>query len=286
MRWFRRFFPWLCSLAAVPVFWHIPAHVAAHPSGVWNIAHRGASGGAPENTFAAFDLAVRMGADLLELDVHLSRDGEVVVIHDDTLERTTNGSGYVGEYSAAQLGRLEAGSWYHPRFAGEAIPTLRQVLERYQGKVGFLVELKVSRDRSEYDKGIAEKVARVLRDFRQTSDKPLIVQSFHADVLHRFRKLLPDVPIGILVASPARVRWSSLKRYAAFVDYINPEVTVASLRVVKDIHRLQRKVLVWTAQDKREVARLIRFGVDGIICDYPEWVAEEKRRMGDEKTKK
>src|SRR5262245_31720314 len=111
------------------------------PTGFMAIAHRGASSYAPENTFAAFDLAIEMGARHLELDVHFSSDGHLVVIHDDTVDRTTDGSGPVTSRSLAALTALDAGAWFDPRFKGERIPTLGAVLERYWG-VHLHVELK------------------------------------------------------------------------------------------------------------------------------------------------
>ena len=106
------------------------------------IAHRGASSYAPENTLAAFDLALAMGARHLELDVHLSSDGHVVVIHDDTVDRTTNGSGTVTGHTLAALQELDAGSWFGAAFAGARIPTLDEVLARYQGRVHVHTEIK------------------------------------------------------------------------------------------------------------------------------------------------
>ena len=106
------------------------------------IAHRGASSYAPENTLAAFDLAIQMGVGHLELDVHAARDGHVVVIHDETVDRTTNGSGPVTSHALAALKRLDAGSWFGGTFAGQRIPTFEEVLERYQGRAHLHTEIK------------------------------------------------------------------------------------------------------------------------------------------------
>ncbi len=106
------------------------------------IAHRGASSYAPENTLAAFDLAIRMGVNHIELDVHSTGDGHVVVIHDDTVDRTTNGSGLVGSHKLAALQVLDAGSWFGDKFAEERIPTLGEVLERCKGRVHVHTEIK------------------------------------------------------------------------------------------------------------------------------------------------
>lgn len=113
----------------------------ADPSFI-NITHRGASAYAPENTFAAFDKALSLGVTHVELDVHFSADGHIVVIHDDTLERTTGGSGPVVEQTLAQLRTLDAGGWFSAEFKGERIPTLAHLLERYKGRLHFHIEIK------------------------------------------------------------------------------------------------------------------------------------------------
>lgn len=104
---------------------------------MYTIAHRGASGYAPENTFAAFDIAAEMNADFIELDVQLTKDGQIVVIHDDKVDRTTDGSGFVKDFTLKKLQSLDAGSWYGAEFKGERIPLLEEVLKRYHSKIGF-----------------------------------------------------------------------------------------------------------------------------------------------------
>ncbi|HEV8663384.1 MAG TPA: glycerophosphodiester phosphodiesterase family protein, partial [Candidatus Methylomirabilis sp.] len=113
---------------------------------VLNIAHRGASADAPENTLPAFEAALAAGADALELDVHLAADGAIVVIHDITLARTTSGRGFVGRHTLADLKRLDAGSWFGARFAGTAIPTLEEVVTLARGRARLFVELKAGSD--------------------------------------------------------------------------------------------------------------------------------------------
>ena len=128
-----------------------------------NIAHRGASALAPENTIAAFERAVELGADVIELDLHMSQDGELVVIHDDTLDRTTDGSGPVHHRSLGELMRLDAGRWFGEGFAGQRIPRLDEVLDRFAGKVPLALEIKAG---STFFPGIEEKVVSALRERR------------------------------------------------------------------------------------------------------------------------
>jgi len=132
-----------------------------------NIAHRGASAFAPENTMAAFEKAIELGADVIELDLHLTRDNEIVVIHDDTLDRTTDGSGPVHQRSLGELMRLDAGRWFGEGFAGQRIPRLAEVLDRFAGRVPLALEIKAG---STFFPGIEEKVVSALRQ-RAVIDK-------------------------------------------------------------------------------------------------------------------
>src|SRR5512136_1133404 len=125
---------------------------------VLRVGHRGARGHAPENTLASFDLAVEMGVSAVETDLHLSKDGEVVLIHDHTVDRTTDGHGFVKDMTLRELKQLDAGSWYDARFAGEQIPTLSELLDWARGRVGVAIEIK---NGPIYYAGIAEKVIRL-----------------------------------------------------------------------------------------------------------------------------
>ena len=169
-----------------------------------SIAHRGASAEAPENTVAAFDQALALGFSHLELDAQLSADGEVVVIHDATLERTTNGHGPVAAMAGAELAALDAGSWFHERFAGQRIPTLADVLRRYRGRAHLHLELKSE------EPTLAPAVARLLDEHgwlgtavatssEAPLEAPVIITSFHRTQLERAGPLLPDVPLAWLV---------------------------------------------------------------------------------------
>ena len=162
------------------------------PRGCLAIAHRGASSYAPENTLAAFDLALTMGARHLELDVELTSDGHVVVIHDDTLDRTTDGSGPVTARTLAELRRLDAGRWFGPAFAGERIPTYEDVLERYRGRAHLHTEIK----------GRAPELSRrtvdLIRGARMTAD--VTITSFQRARLEEVRKFAPELPAGWLVS--------------------------------------------------------------------------------------
>ena len=156
----------------------------------------------PENTMASFVKAFDMGADMLELDVQLSKDGQVVVIHDSTVERTTDGQGEVGDLTF-EARMLDAGSWYDSAFKGEVIPALAEVLEHFAGRIGLLIELKSP---SRYP-GIEQRVADELKRYIIGADGGerykdlIIVQSADTDSLLRFRQLMPDIPLGVVITS-------------------------------------------------------------------------------------
>src|SRR5574337_1574840 len=163
-----------------------------------NIAHRGAAALAPENTMAAFEKAVELGADAIELDLHVSRDGELVVIHDQTLDRTTNGHGPVHACNLQELRQLDAGRWFGESFAGQRIPTLAEVLDRFAGKVLLALEVKAG---SAFFLDIEEKAIAVLRKYQAISQ--VAVASFDHYALLKLKELEPSLrTAALLVGRP------------------------------------------------------------------------------------
>ncbi len=236
----------------------------------WTIAHRGASGYAPENTLAAFDKAVAMKAEFIELDVQMSKDGHLVVIHDPTVDRTTNGRGKVKDLTLAEIKKLDAGSWFDKRFAGERIPTLEEVLTRYGGKIGLLIELK----KPKLYPGIEAKVAETIKaSGKKLMDGRLAVFSFDHQAVQRFQKANPAVPVGVILgyhSDGVSIRkLQSISRYASFVS-VNKRMVDQTL--VKRAHQLGMKIGSGTVRTKRWAKRLESLGVDGIITDFPDYV--------------
>lgn len=241
-------------------------------------AHRGGAGLRPENTLAAFDHGLELGADGLEFDVHLSRDGVVVVHHDATLERTTNGRGAVAERTAAELEALDAayafrGSPDGPAFPfrdrGYGIPRLRDVLRRYPG-VPLIIELKVNRPE------LGQRVVDEIRD-AGAMDR-VSVGSFGGRVLAAVRAREPRLRTG---ASREESRWALYRswvrwpiRRPAYHEFQLPErsgtTTVISPRFIAHAHRAGLPVKVWTVDAHADIVRLAGWGVDGIITDRPD----------------
>ena len=240
------------------------------------IAHRGASARAPENTLAAFKEAIRLGADSIELDVHLSADGVPMVIHDDSVDRTTNGRGAVAALTCRSLRRLDAGAWFSSRFRGERIPTLEEALECARGRCGLNIEVKApaggrrlagrtGRTGASDAGAVARAVARAVS--RTGFREPLIVSSFSARALLQTRAVMSKVPIGFLASRSLR-GLRALHRKAGLYA-VHPHVRLAAARRVRLAHRLGLLVLFWTVNDARLMRRLLALGCDGLMTDDP-----------------
>jgi len=218
------------------------------------IAHRGASGCWPENTLLAFRKALEAGARWLELDVHLSSDGELVVIHDETLQRTTDGAGRVADVSLSQLQLLDAGQ-------GERIPLLEEVLDLAQGKAGVNIELKGT--------ATGAAVARLLlRRKIAAGREKILASSLYERELREFAALLPQQPLALVAERPSRSLWALAEELDLWS--LNLEKSCIDERLIEKAREHKRRVLVFTVNDITEVARLRKLGVDGIFTDYPE----------------
>jgi len=228
-----------------------------------NIAHRGASALAPENTIAAFERAVELGADVIELDLHMSRDGELVVIHDDTLDRTTDGRGVVHELNLKDLKRLDAGRWFGKEFAGERIPTLTEVLQRFAGKVPLALEVKAG---SAFFPGIEEKVISALR--RHSAIGQAAVASFDHYALQRLKEIEPTLrTAALLVGRPVSL---SALAGPAKADGLALEASFVTKTEVEACRAAGLQLVVWVVNDPAQMRHFIRLGVDGIITDRPD----------------
>ncbi|MGM7722749.1 glycerophosphodiester phosphodiesterase [Metabacillus sp. Hm71] len=239
-----------------------------------NVAHRGASAYAPENTIAAFDKAVEMKADYIEIDVQRSKDGELVLIHDTTVDRTTDGTGKVGDLTFEQLRSLDAGSWKGEEFTGEKIPTFAEILDRYHGKIGILIELKAP----ELYPGIEASVAQELkeRNLDEPQNEKIIIQSFNFESMKLTNELLPKVPIGVLTSSKLHTTKEALQEFSTYADYFNPHYGIVTKDLVNQVHSLEMKISSWTVRSQEAADFLFEMGVDAIITDYPDYVDPRK----------
>jgi glycerophosphoryl diester phosphodiesterase len=238
---------------------------------VKNIAHRGASANAPENTLAAFRAAQARGADLFELDVQETKDHKLVVVHDTTLGRTTNAEKVfpakspwrVRDLTLAEIRRLDAGSWFGSKYRRQRVPTLAGTLREMQGSgLDLLLEVKSP---SLYP-GIGKRVAAELRrNPNWLAQDRIIVQSFDWPFVRDFHKRLPSAPTGLL-GTPSK---SGLTAAAKYADYINPPQRNVTADYVSSVHKHGMRILPWTVNDAATMRRLIRTGADGIITNRP-----------------
>ncbi|MET8078513.1 glycerophosphodiester phosphodiesterase family protein [Streptomyces sp. NPDC005303] len=251
------------------------------------IAHRGGSAYAPENTLAAVDKAARLGAVWVENDVQRTRDGKLVVLHDDSLARTTDveqvfphrAPWKVKDFTAAEIARLDAGSWFGAAYAGARVPTLKQYLDRVDlHRQKLLLELK----HPQLYPGIERETLKLLGNEGWLDGKHrsrLVVQSFSAASLRTVHDLEPGVRTGFL-GTPSV---ADLHRYAVFTDQINPTYTSVSRVYVLTVHAFTGphdkplEVFAWTV-DTADAARLVAgYGVDGVITNKPDVVQDALR---------
>ena len=219
------------------------------------VAHRGLSAEEPENTMRAFRRALEVGCDLIEFDVHRTRDGTPVVIHDDTVDRTTDGSGVVREMTLDRIRALDAGG-------GERIPTLAEVLELTTGRVLLVTEIKRP--------GIEERVAAVVRESDALAD--VMFWSFFPQALESMRRVEPRLPGGLLIGPETLPRWPEMRELAIRLGLQAVSVFCFGIseEIARDCRRSGLALYAWTADAEAEVARLIALGLDGICTNYPD----------------
>jgi glycerophosphoryl diester phosphodiesterase len=231
------------------------------------IAHRGYSACYPENTLVAFNGAIDAGAHMIELDVCLSRDRHLVVIHDETVDRTTNGTGAVKALTMDQLDQLDAGSWFDPRFNTERLPTLAQVLAAAKGHL--LVNIEIKPEAFEAD-GPADAVERQVLNLVREKNMldEVLVSSFEWQLLENLRKLEPGIALGLLAEAPADER---LRRWYQRINGFSwhPDFRVLTRQQVDSLHDLGARVFPYAVDGRIDSLGMLAMGVDGLIVDDP-----------------
>ncbi len=226
-------------------------------------AHRGASAYAPENTLAAFELAIQQKADAIELDVKLSVDGEVIVIHDEKVDRTTDGNGTVSKLDLATIKSLDAGRYFDITFSGERIPTLNEVLEIIGSRIFINVELTNYSSPSDH---LPQKTAEIVKDHNQKEN--ILFSSFNPIALIKIRKQLPDCPIGLL-AAPGFGGFLALSVLGKFIPHnaLHPDSSDTNQNLIKKCHLKGLSVHTYTVNNFERMLDLFRWQIDGIFTD-------------------
>jgi len=228
----------------------------------WIIAHRGASGHAPENTFAAFERAVELGAGFIETDLQLTRDAQFVAIHDAYLDRTTNGQGPVRDHTLAELRQLDAGKWFDRQFMDQRIPTLDEILQFARERdIVFYLEIKQS-----VTWGMHQTLVGVLGKAQNAAHT--IVISFDPATLDSVRRLEPAMMTGLLVDKAKSDSIQAALEVGA--RQICPQVDLVTLELVERAHRADLHVVTWTVNDVDKMRAAMDAGVDGIMTDLPD----------------
>jgi len=225
-------------------------------------AHRGSSGEAPENTMAAIRLAVEDGAQAVEFDVMETGDGQVVVFHDTDLERVTGVKAKIWDKTAAELAELDIGSHFDPRFSGERIPTLDDVLAFAKGRVRLNIEVKPH----EREKNMARSVVDAIH--RHGMQENVVITSNDYPILQRIRALDPDLRIGSIIAAKVG------KVEALDVDFYSVQPKIATVAFVRRAHAIGRDVHVWTVNERARMEEMLDNGVDVLITDWPKRALE------------
>ncbi len=265
------------------------------------IAHRGASGHAPEHTWPAYEQAREMGADYLELDLHMSADGELMVIHDTTLERTTDGEGKVSEHPLEALKALDAGAWFNeanPERAQEAyngaqLLTLDEVIDRYGTDVRYYIETKSPENYPELQRALVE----TLEAEGLVDSGSVVIQSFSRDSLQQVQALNADIPLVQLVwyspaedgegltewtgvtPAPAKITDADFQAIAEYAVGVGPNVVydgedVIDAGFVEQAHANGLLVHPYTINEPEQMQRLLDWGVDGMFTNFPDRLSE------------
>ncbi len=248
------------------------------------IAHRGSSGAAPENTLAAVRLAIAQKSDVVENDIQRTKDGELVIMHDTTLARTTDveevfpgrAPWNVRDFTLAEIKQLDAGSWFAPRFAGERVPTLAEWVNAVDQQAGMLLEPKAP----ELYPGIEADLDKELRSLpafnRALKADRVVVQSFNHAWLRVYKDMAPDVPVGLLYGGkPTEVDIAAAAKWA---QQVNPALGAIDRATVDQIRAYGLEAHVWTVNAGVDMRRAIDWGADGIITNYPQVLRDILRR--------
>jgi glycerophosphoryl diester phosphodiesterase len=231
-------------------------------------AHRGSSGTHPENTIAAFLDAAKLPIHGIEFDVHMTKDGELVVIHDEQIDRTSNGKGYVRDMTLAELRNYDFGSWFSPKFRGELIPTLYEVLDIYS-ETSHHLNIELKSDVIDYQ-GMTEKVLDLVGNLNL--DTRVVISSFNLDAIRTVKELAPHIETGALFMKPLKDPLEYVRNIPS--DALHIKARAALRPSMRQVFRAGVIVRVFTINSFKYLSALQEIGVDAIFTDYPEKLYE------------
>lgn len=234
---------------------------------VINCAHRGASGHAPENTLAAIRMALAMGAHMSEIDVQQTADDRLVLLHDDELGRTTNGTGFLWQKTYDEVKKLDAGSWFGAKFSGEPLPTLEEVIAAVRGKIKLNIEIKLHG----HERNVAQLVVDTIR--RERFQSECIVTSFGHAVADEIKQLAPELQVGYIFGREEYHEGV----FSGGVEVLSANHSLIDAEFMRKARAAGKQVHVWTVNEAALMRRLLDLGVDAIITNYPDRLAEVLR---------
>ena len=236
------------------------------------IAHRGGADLVPENTLAGFKKAINLGVDMIEIDVHLSKDSNIIVIHDEKLDRTTNGSGEIKNMTLSEIKKYDAGSWFNDAFREERVPTLDETFRLINGKSILLIEIKEGDERYP---GLEKRIVESIH--KHNANAWIVVQSFNKNSILRVKKMDPSILTYYLVSSEFDELYSHIaekvkngEKIVKQFDGIAPHYSHLDSAKVELMHLAGFKVFTWTVNKPKDMIKMINMNVDGIITNSPD----------------
>jgi glycerophosphoryl diester phosphodiesterase len=249
-----------------------------------NISHRGASGHAPEHTVAAYELGEIMKSDYIEIDLQMTKDGELIAMHDETIDRTTDGTGPIKDYTLEELKSFDAGSWFNeaypdkakPEYMGLEVPTLREVIDRFGVEANFFIETKSP----EVYPGLEEKLVEILYEYNlvgeQQESGKVIIQSFSSASLKKIRQLDNSIPLVQLLSyyAPAVITNDEVTKIKEYASGIGMHFTAINPGYVKKVRDSGLLIYPYTVNEKEDMEMLLSWGVTGMFTNYPDRLQE------------
>ncbi len=235
------------------------------------IAHRGANRFAPQNTLRAFEKAIDFNSDGVETDIQITKDGHLVLCHDSTVNRTSDGKGKISELLLSDIREFDFGSWFGRKFKETKIPTIDEFLQLIKDSSVRILDLELKPQKN--IEGFAEKILEKVNDYSLTDR--LLISSFDVNILKQVKSINPDVPVGILYPYPSDIvkrRFSAPFKLAIRnrIDYLLPHYSYVSRAVIRKAHGLGLKVAPWTVNKLETADKLITWEADGLITDIPD----------------
>jgi glycerophosphoryl diester phosphodiesterase len=259
------------------------ADAAEKEKEILNVAHRGASGYAPEHTLTSYKMGEQMHGDYIEVDLQMTKDGELIAMHDETLDRTTNGTGQVKDYTLEEIKELDAGSWFNekypekanPEYEGLKVPTLEEVFQTFGKNGNYYIETKSP----EVYPGMEEKLAKLVDEYGIDKDT-LLVQSFSSASLLKMNKIDPSIKLVQLMwyTSPAAISDAEVEAIKQYAVGIGPNSAMIDKEYVQKTVQNGLEIHPYTVNEKEEMQKLIDWGVTGMFTNFPDLLNEVKKR--------